>query len=102
LLKLIVFINPNIIGIDLNLDWFDQKFPTIGKQKIINYGLDVIDNFKDWASRRQIAEYLIKCVSIDEEFEEKSCIMQFIMDTTVKMFDLSNSSNICSEFSTIS
>jgi hypothetical protein len=103
ILKLIVIpdparIGPVIISTDLTLNWMTETFPTINKEQIIEYGLEIIDNINNRLSRVQIVRYFIDYLQLAHKNELTDKIMEFIIYTTKILFETTSFDHKYSEF----
>jgi hypothetical protein len=93
ILKLIVTPEPSKertvrISTDVSLNWLIDKFPIIKPNQIVEQGLKIIESVKDPFSRLQIAKYLLDYYASNEQNILTDKIMDFIIITTKKLFEI--------------
>ena len=93
ILKLIVTLEPSKeryvrISTDVSLNWLVEKFPTIKPSQIVEHGLKIIESVKDPFSRLQIAKYFLDYYASNEQNSLTDQIMNFIIITTRKLFQI--------------
>jgi hypothetical protein len=102
ILNLIVVPDPRrsglIISTDINLGWFEDKFPDVSLAQIIEFGLKIIENVKNVFSRIQIIKYFINYYKSNEKNILTEKILIFIIDSTQKLFNTTFADHISSEF----
>jgi hypothetical protein len=106
ILKLIVVFDINetelVTSTDICLDWMTEKFPFINSYQIVEYGLMIIGDVTNIFSRIQIVKYFIDYYKSNESSTLASEILNFIINTTKKMFDLTLTDHDYAEFQDIS
>jgi hypothetical protein len=103
ILKLIVIPNPAkieqvIIGEDLTLNWIIELFPTITPNQIIEYGLNIVDSLNSRFSRMQIVRYFINHIKPPNMNEYTDKIIEFIINSTKLLFEITALDHNYSEF----
>jgi len=91
ILKLIVVPNPTVMNgqsRDLNLNWILELFPTITENQIIEYGLNIIDKIKNRISWMQVVKYFISYIQSIDKNELTDRIINFIINTTKLLFEI--------------
>jgi hypothetical protein len=102
ILKLIVVPDPHktglLISTDIGLDWFKNKFPDISPTQIIEFGLEIIDNVANVFSRIQLIKYFINHYKSNVKNVLTGKILDFIIDSTKRLFNMNSTDHISSEF----
>jgi hypothetical protein len=83
---------------DISLDWLIEKFPIIKPCQIIEYGLNIIENVKNYYSRMQIVKYFIDYYNTNKQDALKNEILDFIINTTKRLFNLTINEHEFAEF----
>jgi hypothetical protein len=102
ILKLIVVPDPHktglVISTDLSLGWFEDKFPDVSPTQIVEFGLKIIESVKNVFSRIQIMKYFINYYKSSEEDVLTGKILDFIIASTKRLFDIDFTDHVSSEF----
>jgi len=107
ILKLIVVPDPCksggvIINNDLSLNWLLDKFSIINPHQLIEYGLKNIENVTFRLSRMQIANYFFDFYKSNEKNNLTEGIIDFIINATKRLFDITETEHEYGEFPSIS
>ncbi|MCL2183063.1 MAG: hypothetical protein FWB85_06310 [Chitinispirillia bacterium] len=101
ILKLIVVPYPDkhatSTDADTSFNWLSKNFPVTPYQ-IVEYGLKIIDNISHRYSRMQITRYFIDYYNSNAPDAITDDILNFIINSTQRMFDLSPSNDRSAEF----
>ena len=107
ILKLIVVPDPSksggvIIDNNLSLNWLLDKFSVINPYQLVEYGLKNIESVTFRLSRMQIANYFIDFYKSSEKNNLTEGIIDFIINATKRLFDITEIEHEYGEFPSIS